>query len=840
MINDFQAPHPLKKGYPQGHAILNKFLTIPVLKNNKIVAVFGVANKKNDYNNIDIKQLNVFIEIVWSELEKKRVQLSLIESETNLSEAVRIANLCFWEYDVANDIFIFNDQFYKLYHTSVEKEGGYKMLSANYAKKFVFPEDMYVVANEIQKSKQTNNPNNISILDHRIVCADGELRYITVRYRVVKDDFGNNIRFVGVNQDITSRKEAELQIKEKEVQYWNLANSGTALIWTAGIDKLCNYFNETWLKFTGRTLEQELGNGWAEGVHPDDFDKCLATYVTAFDKHEAFSMEYRLRHVSGKYRWILDMGTPNYNSNNEFIGYLGNCIDINERKEVENALVENEEKFRNIFEFSSVGKSLTTLDGKLKVNNAFSNIIGYTEEELNQLNWKEITFSDDIAENERILNSILRGEKESEFWQKRYIHKNGHIVWVDITTTLQRDLKNIPLFFITEITDITERKKAEKALQKSEEKLSKLFGSMNEMVVMHELILDDLSNAIDYRILDCNDSFSIITGIKRESAIGKLATEVYQTAEAPYIREYAKVVITGESYEFDSYYEPMDKHFIISAVSIGKNMFATIATDISAIQNAQIELKEKNQELENYIYVASHDLRSPLVNIQGFSQRLEKQTEKLNAIINDGVSGEITKHEIRKITHDDIPKSLNFIQNNVTKMDTLINGLLQLSRTGRVLLTIKRIDMNMLIKEVLKSLNYQLTECNAQLDIHHLSDCYGDVNLLNQVFSNIIGNSIKYRDSNRRLWLEIASKVEFNRVRYSIKDNGIGINPRQLEKIWDIFYRVDASSSEAGEGLGLSLARRIVEKHKGKIWAESKEGTGSTFYIELQKNIFEV
>jgi signal transduction histidine kinase len=169
----------------------------------------------------------------------------------------------------------------------------------------------------------------------------------------------------------------------------------------------------------------------------------------------------------------------------------------------------------------------------------------------------------------------------------------------------------------------------------------------------------------------------------------------------------------------------------------------------------------------------------------------------------------------------------------------LINGLLHLSRTGRIVLSIKKLDVNKLMNDVIKSFNYQLTECNAQLVIPHLSDCYGDVNLLNQVFSNIIGNAIKYRDSNRKLEIEITSTVEMKRIRYSIKDNGIGINERQLEKIWDIFYRVDASSPEAGEGLGLSLARRIVEKHKGKIWAESEVNVGSVFHIELQKNHFE-
>jgi PAS domain S-box-containing protein len=147
------------------------------------------------------------------------------------------------------------------------------------------------------------------------------------------------IRTEALQKELKKRKQANIELREREIQYQNLANSGLALIWTSGTDKLCNYFNDTWLKFTGRTFEQELGNGWAEGVHPDDFDRCLETYIAAFDRYQPFEMEYRLRHASGKYCWILDMGTPNYNSQGEFIGYIGNCFDITNRKQVEQELI---------------------------------------------------------------------------------------------------------------------------------------------------------------------------------------------------------------------------------------------------------------------------------------------------------------------------------------------------------------------------------------------------------------------------------------------------------------------------------------------------------------------
>ncbi|PKN42702.1 MAG: PAS domain-containing sensor histidine kinase [Deltaproteobacteria bacterium HGW-Deltaproteobacteria-18] len=139
--------------------------------------------------------------------------------------------------------------------------------------------------------------------------------------------------------DSSDRKKAEKALAESELHFRNLANCGQALIWTSGVDKLCDYFNEPWLTFTGRTLEQELGNGWLQGVHAEDFDRCMATYVSAFDRREPFSMEYRLRHADGEYRWLVDQGTPRFDSGGAFAGYIGHCLDITSRKHMEEVLL---------------------------------------------------------------------------------------------------------------------------------------------------------------------------------------------------------------------------------------------------------------------------------------------------------------------------------------------------------------------------------------------------------------------------------------------------------------------------------------------------------------------
>ncbi len=145
--------------------------------------------------------------------------------------------------------------------------------------------------------------------------------------------FGDDERNCAIVRDITERKRNESLLLDSEQHYRTLADGGSMLIWTTGLDKKCDYVNEPWLRFTGRSLEQELGFGWMDGVHPDDLDRCGKIYNTAFDQRKPLSMEYRMRHADGSCRWIRDDGVPRYDSKGEFLGYIGFCVDITAQKE---------------------------------------------------------------------------------------------------------------------------------------------------------------------------------------------------------------------------------------------------------------------------------------------------------------------------------------------------------------------------------------------------------------------------------------------------------------------------------------------------------------------------
>jgi PAS domain S-box-containing protein len=162
---------------------------------------------------------------------------------------------------------------------------------------------------------------------------NGSLLHVSLTISPVRDSSGRVIGASKVARDITAQQQAEQALRESEQRFRVITDASPIMVWMAGTDKLCYYFNKGWLDFVGRTLEQESGNGWTQNLLPEDFDRCLQIYVSNFDARRPFEMEYRMRHHTGQYRWILDRGVPRYAPDGTFEGYVGGCLDIHDQKE---------------------------------------------------------------------------------------------------------------------------------------------------------------------------------------------------------------------------------------------------------------------------------------------------------------------------------------------------------------------------------------------------------------------------------------------------------------------------------------------------------------------------
>ncbi len=243
------------------------------------------------------------------------------------------------------------------------------------------------------------------------------------------------------------------------------------------------------------------------------------------------------------------------------------------------------------------------------------------------------------------------------------------------------------------------------------------------------------------------------------------------------------------------------------------------------------QLRNKNDELQQIIYGISHDLRSPLINITGFSDELKDLSDTLKEELK-AKPDEIDKKNIDKILHEDFGSSIEFIQMGTKKIDELLNGLLKLARLGYFKPTIEKQDMNNLLNSVLSSFSYLSKENKIDIVVEKLPDCLADKNTISQLFSNLVGNAIKYSDSERESFIKISGHHENDNSVYIIEDNGIGMGEKDLSKIFDIFYRARKSKKD-GYGLGLAIVKRIIELHKGEIRVESEIGKGSKFYISI-------
>lgn len=278
----------------------------------------------------------------------------------------------------------------------------------------------------------------------------------------------------------------------------------------------------------------------------------------------------------------------------------------------------------------------------------------------------------------------------------------------------------------------------------------------------------------------------------------------------------------------------------VSEVRLAKGrLFTGFVRDITERKRAENKLAElartlteKNKELETIVYIASHDLRSPLVNIQGFSKELAHACEQVRGLITENPGATIPKNKLEHLVAEEVPEAIAFIQAGVTKMDALLSGFLRFSRLGRVTLSIQEIDMNDLIAAIVRTMDYQFKHASVSLEIGTLPPCFGDALQLNQVFTNLLDNAVKYRSPGRRASIHISGLREAGRSVYSVRDNGIGIAPEYQGKAFEMFHRLNPSHSE-GEGLGLAIAQRILERQNGQIGLESFPGKGSTFFVSL-------
>ena len=357
------------------------------------------------------------------------------------------------------------------------------------------------------------------------------------------------VALVMVNSlNITERKRTEVALRESEERFRTLANTAPVLIWMAGTDTLCNFFNQPWLDFTGRTMEQEWGQGWTEGIHADDRQHCLDIYLHAFQARQPFTMEYRLRRADGEYRWMVDQGVPRFLPNGRFVGYIGSCLDMTERKRMEEKLHESETRYRLLAE--NAMDVIWTVDLQNRMTYAspsFTRLLGWTSEEAMAHSMQEAYSPESYARAMQEFQDVLLKERSgqllsnaSRILELELVHKNGTFVPVETNFSFLRDAAGKPIGVLAISRDITERKRAEESLRETNAYLENLINYANAPIIVWDP---------QFRITRFNHAFESLTGHREAEVLGQSLELLFPPELAASSMDLIRQTLTGTRWE---------------------------------------------------------------------------------------------------------------------------------------------------------------------------------------------------------------------------------------------------------------------------------------------------
>ncbi len=506
-----------------------------------------------------------------------------------------------------------------------------------------------------------------------------------------------------------------------------------------------------------------------------------------------------------------------------------------QRENASHAIRESEKKYRLLFESNPLPMWVYDMEtlAFLSVNDAAVVKYGYSREEFLRMTIKDIRPAEDVLKLLENVQLSTSGLYESGVW--RHCKKDGSLIFVEITSyVIGFEGRKAELILSN---DITERIKAEEKLRESEERLRLATEQSNVAVWEYDLNTYSLSRSpnhdrlygIGWQQKWDNDTFlNAIHPDDREYSNNLIRNVVCANGPDNYSYDFRVIfpdhtirwlLVNGRVIERNETGQGIKVRGTLMDITERKQFQEKLET-----LNAQLEqkvrqrtalLEEANKELEAFSYSVSHDLRAPLRHINGYVDMLNrKYYDKLD---------EKARHY------------LDTISGAATKMGTLIDDLLQFSRTGRKEISFTELDLNILVKEVLKELEPVINARKIKWDIQELPKVSGDYTLMKLVWTNLIDNAIKYTRNQPVAKISVGYKTEMENFVFCISDNGVGFDMKYANKLFGVFQRLHSQSEFEGTGIGLANVQRIIHKHSGRVWAEAEKDRGASFYFSLPK-----
>jgi PAS domain S-box-containing protein len=805
---------------------------------------------------------------LWLRRHGRRSDQLLRASEARLRLSTEVAGVAVWEYDVEKDRMSCSANYDGLY--GLEAQGDWTL---DAFLKVMHPEGREPARRAIEAWMAPGGSED-ETFDFRIIKPDQSIRWLSMTGEVVERNAeGAAVRVRGCLMDITDRRQADDAVKESERRLRTLLGNLPGLVYRC--PNLApwpfDFVSEGCLAVTGYLANELMGPeriAYGDLIHPDDRLRVWETVQAAVERDETFVLEYRIRDKKGRERWVRERGRAVTEGGAGVAVLEGFVMDITENKRAEEALRAEESQSRLMADLvmdSDQPVAVGFADGRLdRFNPAFCELTGYTQEELQAIDWaNELTPPEWLPAEREALAGLERTGTPVRY-EKEYIRKDATRVPVELFVHLTRDANGNTDYHYAFITDIAERKRQQGRLQMVNDALENslnafdiiaangLFTYVNRSYVElwgYDCAEEIIGTSPAEHYLDPEQPAKIISALQTSGVFEGEVTAKRKdgsTFEALMIarRSYdssGRVIYPSSSIDITQRKQAeerlKDTHAQLERRVVERTAELKIRRDeaedlnramINVLEDlketnhglevAELALRTTNSELEAFSYSVSHDLRAPLRHIDGFVQLLlNREKDRLD---------------------DTSARYLQTIAGSSRRMGHLIDDLLSFSRTGRAEMHLRAVESGDVVRDVIGELAHLTAGRNIEWHIGDLPRVQADKGLLRLVWQNLIGNAIKYTGTREEARIEIGATTAGcdpadGEITFFIRDNGVGFDSTYQHKLFGVFQRLHRDDEFEGTGIGLATVRRIIHRHGGRVWAEGQVNQGASFFFTL-------
>ncbi|MGD1859194.1 MAG: PAS domain-containing protein [Leptolyngbyaceae cyanobacterium] len=670
--------------------------------------------------------------------------------------------------------------------------------------------------------------------EYRILRPNGQVRWIRDRGYTVCNDSGDIKQMVGIAQDITEQKQIAETLRHSEEMFRNFADNISQLTWMADPSGYIFWYSQRWYDYTGTTFEQMQGWGWQQVHHPDHVERVVEKITYCFQAGEFWEDTFPLRSQTGEYRWFLSRAVPIWDEAGSVVRWFGSHTDITDQKHSEARLAENEARLRSFVDSNVVGILYGDIHGNIfEANEELLRIVGYTRADLKagRLHWIDITPPEYLPLDEQ---SIAQAQAQGACnpYEKEYIRKDGRRIPVLVGFTLLGEQQEESVAFIL---DLSARKKAERSLRRSKDRLrialeAGQLGTWDWNLVTDKVVWSSRFKAVfglsSQGKMTLDRFFDAIHPDDHERIRQAVDESLIPASGGEYDVEYRIIGIDdrqerwilakGQVYFADN---GSPRRFIGTVLDITERKLAAAERErlLQQEQAARAAAERANRVKDEFLAILSHELRSPLNPILGWSQLLQTKT----------------------LSTEKTTEALQIIERNAKLQTQLIDDLLDVARIlrGKLNLNNAAVPIAPTVTAAMETVATAAVAKSITIhsDLPDIGNVWGDAARIQQIVWNLLSNAVKFTPAHGQITVQLRV-TDANQASIIVTDTGKGIHPDFLPDIFKSFRQEDISITRehGGLGLGLAIVRHLITAHGGEIRADSPgEGKGATFTVTM-------